>query len=141
MSIRNIRRGRAAGPSLHSYNTTHGLEVVTGPDIARIALPAASQQNAPLLDIAAGHVCALGAPPNESVCLTSGIRLIGGAWQYEPGSTLGRVIRLEPNGQVEFWLGTGSPITWYLQAWIDGYGNITTTGNLQVDGTFTPSAP
>jgi hypothetical protein len=140
MSIANIRRGRGVGPSQHSYNTTHGLEVVTGPDVARIALPAASQLNGSLLDAAAGHVGVYGAVGSETVFITMGIRLQNG-WQYEPGSTVGRVIQLNPDGSVAYYLVTGTPMNWYLQMQLDGYGDLLVSGNLRVDGQFTPAGP
>jgi hypothetical protein len=140
MSIRNVKPAKTGAPIPLSWNTTHGLEVVTGSDIARIVLPEASANNERLLDAAAGHVCVLGAPPEEYVCLTMGIRLLNGVWQYEPGSSTGRVIRLDPNGVVEFYLVTGTPMNWYQQAYLDQYGNWV-CNNLYVNGYFAPSSP
>lgn len=140
-----LKRLGASGPRsnpLHrSYFTGHGLEALVGSDVARLAIPAASQLNATLLDAAAGHVEVSGTPPNESVLLTMGIRIIDGAWQYEAGSQLGRVVQLDPVGDVVFWLVTGTPMNWYNQAFFDGYGNLTVTGAIVADGGIIQSGP
>lgn len=146
MSIHNLKdakriiAGRSGAPTPRSWNTTHGLEVITGSDIARVVLPAASSQNEQLLDAAAGHIAVFGSPPQEYVCITAGIRLVNGVWQYEPGSSLGRVIRLDPDGLIYYLLVTGTPMTWYTQAYLDGYGNLS-VNSLTVNGSFVPSGP
>lgn len=126
-------------PSPHSWNTGHGLEVVTGPDVARVVLPEASQINTGLLDAAAGHVATFGTPPNETVCLSQGIILRSGVWSYESGVTYGRCIMLEPGGRVGFWAITGTPMVWTLEAHLDAGGNLHVGGGLIVDGTFQPT--
>jgi hypothetical protein len=130
--------GKQAVPSPHSYLTGHGLEALTGSDVARTAIPAASQLNAGLLDAAAGHVAVTGAVPSEYIYVTSGMILRSGSWQYESGYTTASAFRFEPNGTLTYWIiGPGDPNNgnnWHSKWSLDNQGD------MWLAGAFTPTS-
>jgi hypothetical protein len=131
----NGKKSSVASP--HSYLTQHGLEALTGSDVARIAIPAASQLNAALLDAASGHVITFGTPPNEITLLTYGLLFRNNVFSLEAGVTVGTAFRLAGDQTMSYWtIGPGDPnnfANWHL-IW-----DVDSTGNMGSIGTFNPA--
>jgi len=124
------------GVSPFMVTSGHGLDELVGSDVARTAIPAESQNNAVLLDAAAGHIAVAGTPPNEYVFVTQGMMLRSGAWQYESGVTTASACRMDPGAITQYFaVGPGDPnngSNWHLLWQVDGSGNTWQAGSSNI---------